>query len=429
MVIKPGLDRVKRLLECFGEPQKSFKTVHVTGTNGKGSTCSYIAYALAHAGYRVGLFTSPYISKINEYMSLILPEEDGAVRTLQISDEELGRLFETAEVFAEDMEDKPSEFETAFAAACEFFKDHGCEIVVVEVGMGGRDDATNVIDPPLTAVFTNIGIDHVRYLGTTIEEITRNKAGIIKQGSDVVCYMMCSQAKDDTDEASTAGDTQGNRAIEILRGVAKDKGCGFRVAKESVREYEGMEDADILMPGLFQEKNAAVSLETVYLLASKGYNVNKKDLAWALANVALPARFEILSENPLVIADGGHNPQCIGALTESLSSRGLEGAVIFVTAFMADKDVEQSLGLIKPFAREMFCTAPDSERAMSPEELCRLAGGLGIKARACESVREGVREALSLLREETNKCAVCICGSFYMMDEARAAAKETLKKS
>ena len=399
---KLGLERTQELLERLGNPEKKLKFIHIAGTNGKGSTAAMLSSILEKAGYRTGLYTSPFIDRFNERMQ---------VNHQQIPDQTLADLTAYIRPFADAMEDSPTEFELITALAMEHFLRENCEIVVLEVGMGGALDSTNVIGAPEAAVIAAMGLDHVRELGPTMADIARAKAGIIKPGCAVVSY-------------------GGNReADQVFEQVCREKGAqlrqpdfsavvpgGFSLDGQSF-SYHSWKDLRIPLIGRYQMNNAAVVLETVEVLRGRGWKIPDEAVRQGLAETQWPARFEVLRRNPVFIVDGGHNPHGIRATAESLQRLFPGKKFTFVTGVMADKDVESILGLIVPLAERFFTVRPNNPRSMSAEELARRIGALGVKAEPCASVAEGVARAVEAEGPEGVACAL---GSLYMSGEVRA---------
>ena len=398
---KLGLERTRELLEKLGNPQKELKFVHIAGTNGKGSTAAMLASILERAGYRTGLYTSPFINRFNERMQ---------VNGQQIPDDILAELTEHISPYADAMEDAPTEFELITALAMEYFLREKCDVVVLEVGMGGELDSTNVIDTPEAAVITAMGLDHVKELGPAMADIARAKAGIVKPGGAVVSY----------------GGNPG--ADPVFEAVCRERGASLRRPDFSKVvpgafdldgqsfSYGDQRDLRIPLAGQYQMNNAAVVLETVTVLRERGWRISDEAVRQGLAATRWPARFEVLRRDPVFIVDGGHNPHGIKATAESLKRLFPGKKITFVTGVMADKDVESILGLIVPLASEFFTVRPDNPRAMAAEELASRISALGVKATPCESVAEGVARAVEAEGKDGVACAL---GSLYMSGEVR----------
>lgn len=399
----PGLSRTQELLRRLGHPERSLRFVHVAGTNGKGSTSAMMASILRAAGYRVGLYISPFIDRFNERMQV-----DGQ----PIPDETLAAL--TTEVYphAEAMPQHPTEFELITCLAMLYFARNRCDIVVLEVGMGGALDSTNVIDTPELAIITAMGLDHMRFLGDTLAEISRQKAGIIKENGDVVIYGRCPEAEAVFERVCEARHARLYRpdAAQLVQGAFGLNGQSF--------SYAGYADLWIPLVGSYQPYNAAVVLTGVDVLRNKGWDIPQWAVREGLRSVHWPARFEVLRQAaPVCIVDGGHNPHGIAGTADSLRRLFPHTKVTFVFGVMADKDVDGILDILLPLAACCFAVRPDSPRAMEPAALAERIGARGVRAEACETVAEGVHRAMDAAGRDG---VVCALGSLYMAGEVRA---------
>ena len=395
---KFGLSRTFELLAGLGDPQKKLRFVHVAGTNGKGSTCAMLAQILQCAGYRTGLYISPYIQDFCERIQV-----DGQ----PIPHDRLSAITEKIVDISERMEEHPSHFEMITAIGMEYFYEAGCDIVVLEVGMGGEFDSTNVIDAPEVAVITNIGLDHTEYLGDTVEKIAATKGGIIKAGSSCVCYN---------------GDP---RAVGVITDICRERGVPRVIPATWTIEslgsslegqrftYRGKEHFLRLL-GMHQLQNASVVLEVVELLRQKGYEISEEAVAKGLRLVKWPARFEVLRRDPLFLLDGGHNPQCAEALTACLREYLPGRKVTFLIGMLADKDYPAVVDLVAPFAERFVCIRPHSPRALDPAVLAELARDRGIPAKAYEDAAAAVEYCKNL-----TDCPVVAFGSLYAAGEIR----------
>ena len=364
-----GLDRTRELLERLNNPQKKLKFIHVAGTNGKGSTCAMLAAILKEAGLKVGLYPSPYLEDFRERI-----EVNGEM----ISKEELADITETVRKEADAMADHPSQFELITAIGMLYYARKNCDIVVLEVGMGGELDSTNVIDAPEVAVITNIGLDHTEYLGDTLEKIAAAKAGIIKKGCDAVIY----------DNVPSV--------MEVIRKKCSEEGVKLYTTDGLIKamshslsgqrfSYLG-ESYKLSLLGEHQLKNAAVVLKTTEVLRERGWNISADAVRSGLKSVVWRARFEVLSRKPLFILDGGHNPQCAEALAKNIEEyicdgrecdckNGRQGelsrkkCVTFIIGMLRDKDYSKTLDIISPYGRNYVCITPDSPRALSGRKL------------------------------------------------------------
>jgi dihydrofolate synthase/folylpolyglutamate synthase len=402
----PGLSRTFELLEKMGNPQNKLKFIHIAGTNGKGSTAAMTASILRKAGYCTGLYTSPYIYTFHERMQV-----DGCM----ITDDELVAITEFVKPLAESMDDTPTEFELVTCIGFEFFKRRGCDIVVLEVGMGGALDSTNVIPTPEVAVITNIGLDHTDYLGSTLEEIALTKAGIFKEGGNAVIYR------------GTPGVEKVFETVCTQRNVSLKK-ADFDSIKPISHGLEGQvfdcgeyQNLQIPLLGQHQMKNAAVVLGIIEILAQKGWNISRQNIYDGMREVSWPGRFDVVSKKPLFIIDGGHNPQCIEALVKNIGDY-LEGKrIIALTGVLADKDYGDMYRPVMPLAEQFVCVTPPNPRRLPAQELAEHLQNAGAKAAACEEIADGVKLAVELAGEDG---AVLCFGSLYTI----GAIKEALDK-
>ena len=403
----PGLNRIRDLLARLGDPQKELKFIHVAGTNGKGSTCAMLDSVLRAAGYRVGLNTSPYIMTFHERIRV-----DGEM----ISNEALASLVERVRPAAEAMEEHPTEFELITAIAMLYFKEQKCDIVVLEVGLGGAMDASNVIGVPEAAVITAMGMDHVALLGPTQADIAREKAGIIKQGGTVVSCGGCH----DADEVIF------RRCAELGAHLTEVDFSALGHEKLSLNGAEFLfgvrEGLHISMAGAYQVHNAALTITVLEVLREKGWNIPEEALRTGLERAHWEGRFEVLQQEPVFLLDGAHNAQGIEAAVESLRELLPEKKIVFLLGMLADKDTETMLDLIAPLAERVYAVRPESPRAMEAEELCRLLAQRGVPAEPCPTVEEAVANACAAARE----CgAACALGSLYMSGAVRRAMGKT----
>ena len=399
---KPGLGRTRELLAALGSPEKSLKFVHIAGTNGKGSTAACIAAVLHRAGYKTGLYISPYIIRFNERMQV-----DGE----HITDDELIRMTDEIRPFADAMADPPTEFELITALAMKHFLYKNCDIVVLEVGMGGELDSTNVIDTPEAAVITTIGYDHVKELGPTIDDIAMAKAGIIK-GGDVVIY-------GENEEVESVIE----RVCEAKR--AKLRRADFSRIKRQERSLDGIKltfapygEIKLPLAGAYQPKNAALAITVLELLREKGYKISDADIVSGIAEVRWPGRFEVLGKDPVFILDGAHNPQAMEVTAESLRSHFGERKIAFIIGVMADKDVDAMLSYIAPLAKAFFAVRPNYPRAMDPQTLAEKLSGFGAEVFPFDNLGKGVAEAVRSVGKDG---IVCALGSLYFSGDIRAA--------
>lgn len=401
----PGLSRTRELLSRIGNPQDKLRFIHIAGTNGKGSTAAMLASVLRAAGYCTGLYTSPYINCFNERMQ---------VNGEMISDAELAQITEFIRPHAEAMEDHPTEFELVTAIAMEYFARHHCHIVSLEVGLGGELDSTNVISTPEVSVICNIGLDHTEVLGDTLEQIAAAKAGIIK-GGDAVIYRGSDSVEGVFEQRCEETNTRLHRADFD----------GIRLISHSFagQIFDGGARKAIELPllGEHQLKNAAVVLATVDVLTAKGWHISEDQLRDGLRTVSWPGRFELLSKDPIFIADGGHNPQCMAALADNIRTYLSGRPLTALTGVMADKDYLDMYRLVAPYITRFVTVTPDNPRAMKAGELARVLEVFGKPVTACQTVEEGVKTAISQTEQDG---AVLAFGSLYMLGTIRQSVKE-----
>lgn len=397
-----SLRRIRELMSLLGDPQKKLRFVHIAGTNGKGSCAAMTASVLRACGYRTGLYTSPYLYRFNERMQ---------VNGEMIEDEALCRHISAVRDKAEKMDEHPTEFELMTAAAMLYFLEEKCDIVVLEVGLGGRFDATNVVDTPECSIIMNIGLDHTAILGGTVEEIAAEKAGIIKKNCPCVLYEQKRSVMDVVAERCRELDapltTADFSAIEPV--FDSLEGQAFR--------YKGAMYALPLL-GAHQLRNAAVVLETVGVLRARGWRLEDGDVEHGLYATSWPGRFELCAEEPDFIVDGGHNPQCAETVAENLMHYFPDNKRVLLIGVLRDKDYEKMTEILAPCADEFVTVAPDSPRALSAEELAGVLSRFSKPVTPCASVAEAVDTAKELAGEDG---MVCASGSLYLVGSVRYA--------
>ena len=407
MFCNPGLDRVKTLCRALGDPQDSLKFIHVAGTNGKGSFCAMLDSILRAQGYKVGLFTSPYIMEFGERMRV-----DGE----NISESELCDLVEKVRPLADAMEDKPTEFELITAIAFLYFANHHCDYVVLECGLGGRLDATNVIKTPILSVITGIALDHTAILGDTEEKIAAEKAGIIKE---TVPVLWCGSHKGAERVILAHAQEMNAPVLTVDRSLLAVK----QMTLDGTHFDFGVhKDMHIPLLGSYQPLNASNVLTAVDALRLHGVEIGEDAVKNGLAAVVWHARFEKICKNPLIIADGGHNPEGIDGAVDSIKKYFGTNKVGIITGVMADKDYQYMAGRIAEVASNVFCLTPDNPRALAAEKYADVFEGLGVHAVACASVKEAVASAYAFAKE--SGIPVVSLGSLYMYGEVVRALGE-----
>ncbi len=400
---RPGLARITRLCEMLGNPQERLRCIHVAGTNGKGSFCAMLHSILKNAGYRTGLYVSPYIRNFNERFQINGPIENDA----------LAAIMTEIRPFADAMtDDPPTEFELITAAAFLWFARSGCDYVVLETGMGGRLDSTNVIREPVLSVITGIDLDHTAYLGDTPEKVAAEKAGIIKAGRP--CVVGACRGEGARVIAEAAG-----RLSAPLSAVRYDALSDVRTSLDGTDfSFDGA-PYRVSLCGAYQARNGAAVLTAVEALRKIGIAIPEDAVRAGLAATVWPGRFEVLSRDPVIVYDGGHNPQGVTACVESVRRIFGEEQVLVLTGVMADKDVREMAELLAPIAKKVFTVTPDNPRAMSADALCEVYRAAGVSVEPFASVKAGVFAAA----EESRRSGVPLLavGSLYMYGEVADA--------
>ncbi len=408
---RPGLSRTEELLSKLGNPEKGVKFVHVAGTNGKGSTCNMLSSILREAGYKVGLYTSPYIVRFNERMQ---------INGCPISDEELAELVSAVKPVADGMEDKPTEFELITAVAFLYFKRNNCDVVVLEVGMGGRLDSTNVIESPVVSVITGIALDHTSILGNTVEEIAFEKAGIIKKGCPVVYG-----GRDET-----AYRVIFEKSKEMCSPITKVDHSKIDILKTDINgttfDYGDEKCIELSLCGSYQPENASTVLETVRVLNRSGFDVSDKSLRLGLKKARWRARFEVLSTEPPVIFDGSHNIQGVIAATESIKNFFGNRKVAILMGVLADKDYKDMARIVSSATNRVFAITPNSPRALNSKDLAETFNQIGVVAEGYDTVSDGVDAAYEYAK--TQNVPLVMLGSLYMYGDVYNSFRKVINK-
>ena len=407
---KPGLERTVELCAALGNPQEKLRFIHVAGTNGKGSTSAMLASVLQNAGYKTGLYTSPYIRTFCERIRV-----DGE----NIPKETLASLTERVRPIADAMEDKPTEFELITALAFTYFTEQNCDVVVLEVGLGGRLDSTNVIQNTALSIITGIDFDHTALLGNTIQEIATEKAGIIKQGRPVLF-----------------GGEEGE-ALDVIRAFALENNAPvYTVDRSSYCQREAtlggttfdyLHYTDLRLPllGAYQPYNATLVLTAIELLNRQGFAIDEGAVRKGLACVRWPARFELLSHEPIIIYDGGHNPEGVRAAVASVRAYFGTQRVNLLSGVMADKDRSEMIETMKPIIARAFTVTPNNPRALAAADYAAQLSAHGISAVSYGSVADGVRAAIESSKQEGIPL-ICL-GSLYLYEEVEETVRELLR--
>ena len=397
---KPGLDRIKKLCSGLGNPQDKLKFIHVGGTNGKGSFCSMMSSILVENGYKVGLYTSPYVKEFNERMR---------INGTNIPNDILASITEEVKLVADKMTDSPTEFELITAIAFKYFLDEECDVVVLEVGMGGRFDATNLIKEPLLSVITGISIDHTAFLGDTVEKIALEKSGIIKQKSPTLYG-----GEDKIAEAIITSE-----ATKMQSELYKTDYSALKINRidldGSIFSYKEKEGIKISLLGSYQPKNACIVLDAIDILNKRGLQISDKAARRGLAMAKWPARFEILGKDPLFIFDGAHNLQGISAAVHSIKSYFGDKKIVIISGVLADKDYNAIADSLAPVALSAYTITPENPRALSAEKYASVLKERHVRAIPCQTIASALESAIVDAME--NNTAICCLGSLYTYEK------------
>lgn len=406
-----GLERIERLCELLGNPEKSLKVVHVAGTNGKGSTATFVANVLGAQGYRVGIYTSPYIERFTERIK---------INDMEIKEAEVVELVENMlplieQLVAEGYEN-PTEFEIITAAAFKYFYDKSVDYVVLEVGLGGRFDATNVVTP-MVSVITTISYDHMHILGNTLAEIAGEKAGIIKPGIPVVVYPQEAEAMEILEKKAGICASKLYLVESLEYEVLSDTENGIVFNVYSKRVYRELK---IKLLGKYQVLNALTALRAIEVLEESGVTIAVSAIYKGFETASWPGRFEIISREPYIVLDGGHNVQGINSITDAIKKYFENRVVHIVCGMLKDKNYNEMLSKLLSISNDFITVAPDNPRALSSLELAEAISELGGKAAPVDSIRAAVVRGLEATKEHD---VLLFCGSLYMIGEARTILK------
>ena len=407
--IKPGLERINALLKRLGNPEEKLKCIHIAGTNGKGSTSTALANIMIAEGKKTGLFISPFVVNFRERIQ---------INGEYIKEKELANLtYEISKIVPEvekEVEDNITEFEFITALMFAYFKEQNCDVVILEVGLGGRLDSTNVIEKPLASVITQIALDHIAVLGDTIDKIAYEKCGIIKADCPVITTSH-----------------QNPRALPVIEKIAKDKNSPLKIANISSAEnvkiapygseftYKGM-NITVNLAGRHQIENMTAAAETALALG-----VSKTAIVRGIANTKFPARLEILSRSPLVILDGAHNENGADVLANYLDEHKLTPVTLI--GMMADKNCEAVVKKIASRSKAVFAVKVEGNpRTETAENLSQIAGEYCVNSFTAENY--GYALSLAFQRCKKTNLPLLICGSLYLASDIRDMAINYLKK-
>lgn len=399
----PGLERIEALCNLVGNPQDKLRFVHVGGTNGKGSTCSMIAGMFHNAGYKTGLFTSPYVIDFRERIQI-----DGEM----IDPNELGSIVEELIPLVAELDKQgitPTEFEVLTVVALVYYQRHNCDFVVLEVGLGGLCDSTNIIKNPEVCVITSVSYDHTHILGETIEEIAFQKSGIIKENTSVVVYPQPFE-----------------EAQQIIIKTAKEKNCRIYAVDEdlinpvesdmsgSVFSYKDY-TVKVSLVGAHQLYNAATAFEAGIALIERGVNLTVENILFGIEAAHIAARTQIVSKRPLVVIDGGHNPDGVAALCKNLVTVFSGKSVTAIVGMMADKDISESAKLLAPLCDKILTVTVDNPRSMKADGLKEIFERYNSDVTAFDNLGSALNEVIGKIGENE---MLLICGSLYLASEA-----------
>ena len=405
-----GLERITGLLHLMGDPQDKIKTIHISGTNGKGSFGAMLGSVLVHAGYRVGNFSSPAITAVTDYFR---------INCTEVGRDELYKTVADISDVISTMTEKPTEFEVLTAAAFELFRRNKCDIALVECGMGGDTDSTNVIKAPILSVITNVRKDHTGFLGNTIAEIAAHKAGIIKDQCPVLF-----------------GDTE-SEALSVVRTAAERNSSELVVTDLSRLSlinsdlsgtdfvFSGFGKLHIPLIGDYQPYNAANVLTAVEMLRRNGMDISDEAVRSGLSDVKWHGRFEVLCKEPLVIFDGSHNPDGIRSAAKSLKKYFPDKKPVLLIGVMADKEYGLYADMLGELVDSVCTVSPDNPRALDSHRLAEVFAEKGVEAKAFDVLGEGVRYAYEYARKK--KIALVALGSLYMYREFTEELEKIIK--
>lgn len=407
-----GHERIERLLELLDSPHKKLKFVHVVGTNGKGSVSTALAEVLCESGYKTGLFTSPFVISFGERIKVngeFIPEKE--VADIAGIIKEKTDLMEKEGLY-------PTVFEVTTALGLFYFQKSGCDIVVLEAGIGGKNDSTNVIKEKELAIITSVSLDHTEMLGNTIEEIAREKCGILHNGSDMVSYPFdgeefgyIPQNPDAANVIKAECEKRGSTLMLPDTKKLKVIGCDLSGTRFG---YKGL-DIRINLCGKHQIANMITVITAAEALRNKGYNIPDSAVEKGISEFTIPGRTEIYETDRTLILDGGHNEGCMKALRKTAEDFLVGRKITLLMSFMKDKDYEKAIEIIAPLCENIVFTRTDNQRGESAEVLC------GIGKRYCKNVffEEDTAKALTLAKELSEKEVLIVAGSFYLVSEIR----------
>ena len=407
---KLGLERITELCRLLGDPQNETKIIHVAGTNGKGSFSAMLSHILRAAGYVVGTFSSPALTGVTDSFR---------INCREISENVLAWVMCDVIPAAESMDDKPTEFEVLTAAAYELFRRLDCNVAIVECGMGGDTDSTNVVESPLLSVITNVALDHTAFLGDTIRDIARHKAGIIKEGRPV----LYGGTDLDAFEVITAAAFEKNAPLSVTDQM-RTLGTSTGINGTEV-EFDGFGKARVPLIGTYQIYNIANVLTAVELLRREGLEISDDAVRKGLSETRWHGRFELLSSDPVVIFDGAHNPDGIRQAAASIRHCFGSGKVALLVGVMADKEYGLYPSILGQYVSRAFAVKPDNPRALESSVLAHEFTRAGIDAFSFDDLGKGVKAAYKYAKD--SGLPLVALGSLYMYKEFCEALAENAK--
>lgn len=413
-----GLSRMEELLRRLGDPQDTLNVIHVAGTNGKGSVSKYLEEGLAACGYKMGLYTSPYIEKFNERIRF-----DGA----DISDEDLEyygqKVVDAAEAMVADGKDSPTEFEVVTAIAFLYFAGKKADITILEVGLGGIGDSTNVVKHPLASVITSISYDHMAQLGNTLAEIAVNKAGIIKTGCPVISNV---PERDAAKIIARKAYAMGSRLFDVsgIRAAVSQQTPFSQVVSMELYE-KSYSDVEISMVGKHQAENLKTALATLEILRKSGaVKLDREALYAGLKRARQPGRFEVIGggpeagdeSKPLVIIDGAHNEAGAQALQETMAQYFAGKKILLVAGILADKQIDSIVKFLTKITDHIIVTEPDNPRKLAASELAKHMADAGVTAEVASDAEAAMHRAKELA---DGYDVILFAGSLYLIGDVR----------
>lgn len=411
---RPGLERVKMLLELMGNPQDSLEFVHVVGTNGKGSVSAMVSSVLRCAGYKTGLFISPYITDFCERMQ---------ISNNYISRDYLCDIAQYVFGFVDELNARDiiiTEFEFVMCVAFEYFKREACDVVVLEAGLGGLLDCTNVIKSPLCCVITPIGLDHTDILGDTVEKIAQQKCGVIKSGTRCVSAQQTSGAQ------AVIRETCEKLSVPLSLAHRDNLKSVQSTLEGSSFEYKG-KTFMISLVGEHQVDNAATAIEVLEALVAEGFDkIDEDSLRRGLKSAQNPARFEVLGNRPTVILDGAHNPDGMQSLASSVGKYLSDRRGVLIIGMLSDKDSKSSLEYIDGMFEKVYTVPIDNPRALTSSQMAEIARRHFAEVKACDSIKEAFDSAYEDVVHGGG--FLCVCGSLYLAGELRSYAIKTIRE-